>query len=753
MSGEDEKRLNTNKSPKSGSTTGSTTMEGTELAPPSTMRKEDGPANENKPSDSPTKADLVDDILRLTRELNDLKVELRDNPQVKKLSEEMNDMKSEVRDSLLIVSKKVGDFMITQSATIQATNFQCDFLEEVNDRCIDNELRTTTIDKKVEKIDQKVKGNTAHIESVHQEVRQNTQEIKARNLVLNGIPEDKDEVVLDVAVKFLKNIDPAFNKNSIETAYRMGKGNDIKSKGRVLIVKFKSGEVKRELMRKKAALKNKKALGKVFYNDDLHEKTRKSLQEMREIAAFAKKNGYEDAKVTGQKLFVGGKTYTENELTLLPEKLCLKNIKTRPVGNGIGFQSKHSCLSNVFPCDININGKMFTSSEQAYQYYKAIVCERDDAAAEIKSINDAEKVKIKGDKLDTCPEWEERKVAYMKYIATQKFKQNLEIRAKLLGTGGMNLIECTKNRFWGSGRNFDSPEWANTHKYEGRNVMGKILEEVRESLDSPALNCTEMVQKVAPTMPDLARVPDPNGDLTSNITTQKQDNGETETEKNRKDESKTSRDLHESHKEVDLPCVAKSAKEISATIKPTTIPGAIASTRAPSRSRKSVHKKLPEKELEKDTPIETASNIDNKSTMNASNEELMDIEGIDSVSLSSVFSETSGIEPNDVKNLTLEDGRLDLQKISNWSLPPLNTSRLLGLTGRGSKESRDKLRRILKSQNEMGGNFDLSTSTPKTGPISKVESRKKTGRQSQRQGHVGGEKNEMTTLLKEMNLI
>lgn len=334
MTGEDEKRLNLNKSPKEGDTAFPPIGEAAESNSSELPGLITGGKNEsgkgNELVTSPTKAELTDNIKRLTKELDDLRVEIRDNQHIKRLTKEMCEVKTEVCDSLNIISKKVGEFMITQSATIQATNFQCDFLEEVHDRHIDSELRATTTDKKVEVIAQQVKANTTKIEQVHQEVRQNTKDIKYRNLVLNGIPENKDEVTLDVAVKFLKNIDPNLNKNVINTAYRMGKGDSAKNKNknRILVVKFKNGEVKRELMRKKAAMKNKKALDKVFYNDDLHEKTRKVVQEMREIVSFAKKNGYEDAKVSGQKLHVGGKTYGENELFLFPEKLCLNNINT-----------------------------------------------------------------------------------------------------------------------------------------------------------------------------------------------------------------------------------------------------------------------------------------------------------------------------------------------------------------------------------------------------------------------------------------
>lgn len=117
--------------------------------------------------------------------------------------------------------------------------------------------------------------------------------------------------------------------------------------------------------------------------------------------------------------------------------------------------------------------------------------------------------------------------------------------------------------------------------------------------------------------------------------------------------------------------------------------------------------------------------------------------------MSSVFSDWS--DSNDVKNITLEDGRLDLQKIAGWTLPPLNTSKLLRLSKRASKESKEKLRTLLKSQNELGGCYDLSTSTPRDDRIMKVRNKRSSSRP--KQGQIGGEKFVMTKLLIDMNLI
>lgn len=58
------------------------------------------------------------------------------------------------------------------------------------------------------------------------------------------------------------------------------------------------------------------------------------------------------------------------------------------MGPGIGFHSKYSFLSNFYPAKVIINGHRFVSSEQAYQYNKALICNRDDIAKSVKSCSD-----------------------------------------------------------------------------------------------------------------------------------------------------------------------------------------------------------------------------------------------------------------------------------------------------------------------------------------------------------------------------
>lgn len=269
-------------------------------------------------------------------------------------------------------------------------------------------------DKRMDALELKNQITAAKVISVEKEVSENTQSRKSCNLVLNGIPEKEGENCISVATTYIKHIDPLFVENRIVNAYRLGRRGGSTGKHRTFLVKFKDPAVKDDIVKKKTVLKNRKDLSKFHCNDDLPPATRKRRQEMREIARFASKNGYPDAKVAGNKLLIGEKVYYEDELYMLPQDLHLSSIKTRTIGGGIGFQSEHSYLSNFYHCPIKMHQSIFSCFEQAFFYHKAIICECEDIGMRLKEINDPAKIKYKGDWIETCDDWENSKVSVMK---------------------------------------------------------------------------------------------------------------------------------------------------------------------------------------------------------------------------------------------------------------------------------------------------------------------------------------------------
>lgn len=74
-------------------------------------------------------------------------------------------------------------------------------------------------------------------------------------------------------------------------------------------------------------------------------------------------------------------------------------------------------------------------------------------------------------------DWESVKVPIMKKLVLHKFESDVELRTKLLETGNAELIEGNTwhDNFWGS---CVCPKCGN----KGKNVLGKILMEIRDNL-------------------------------------------------------------------------------------------------------------------------------------------------------------------------------------------------------------------------------------------------------------------------------
>lgn len=412
-----------------------------------------------------------------------------------------------LRRATSTMSQKMGEIYVAQTETVDALNFQGCFIENVNNRLVDLEKRDTERKKQIDTLSKELRNTKEQLSLVNTKVNENTKELRSCNMIINGIAEGKDEDCKDVSLKFFRNLVPNYQSEKILLAYRVGKERSDGEVNRAMFVKFRDIEAKQELMKRKSVLHKNKALGlgKVFCNDDLPEDIRRKRQEMREIARYATSIGYRDTRVTGDKLIFSGNTYLEDELHLLPKELQMANVRTRKIGDKIGFLSEYSYLSNFYAAQVEINGQCYDSSEQAYQYSKAILCNRDDVAKDIKECTIPKKIKRHGDKIDTTEQWEKVKVDTMKCILVAKFMQNKDLKQKLIETGRTQLMECSTNKFWGTGWTLDSMEWNKSHNFPGRNTLGNLLMEVRELISTP-MSSADLFSDLFQMTPALAGV-------------------------------------------------------------------------------------------------------------------------------------------------------------------------------------------------------------------------------------------------------
>lgn len=71
---------------------------------------------------------------------------------------------------------------------------------------------------------------------------------------------------------------------------------------------------------------------------------------------------------------------------------------------------------------------VFSSAEQAYQFFKVHTCGKENAALEFLAMSDPRDIKYDGDQIPATAVWEQNKKAFMRAVIYSKFNQNEAIR-------------------------------------------------------------------------------------------------------------------------------------------------------------------------------------------------------------------------------------------------------------------------------------------------------------------------------------
>lgn len=131
------------------------------------------------------------------------------------------------------------------------------------------------------------------------------------------------------------------------------------------------------------------------------------------------------------------------------------------------------CFSNFAPYPVRMEGKVWPTSEHYFQAQKFEDAEHREQIRKTKSPMIAARLGRDRKKL-LRRDWESVKVGIMRDVVRGKFTQHDDIRQILLSTGDAKIVEHTENdSYWGDGGDGS-----------GKNMLGRILMEVREELKS-----------------------------------------------------------------------------------------------------------------------------------------------------------------------------------------------------------------------------------------------------------------------------
>lgn len=137
------------------------------------------------------------------------------------------------------------------------------------------------------------------------------------------------------------------------------------------------------------------------------------------------------------------------------------------------FKGDYFFLSNFYRCSMLYAGCLAPTAEHHYQAAKTVSALERDLVLGAASPGIAKRL---GRNVTIRSDWEESKVDVMREILQAKFG-NPVLRRELLSTGDTLLIEGNTwgDRIWGTTKN-------SSGIYEGENLLGKLLMELRASI-------------------------------------------------------------------------------------------------------------------------------------------------------------------------------------------------------------------------------------------------------------------------------
>lgn len=141
-----------------------------------------------------------------------------------------------------------------------------------------------------------------------------------------------------------------------------------------------------------------------------------------------------------------------------------------------------SCLSQWFEASFTINGIVYQTAEHWMMAAKARLFEDEEALSQILRSSDPKTAKALGRKVKNFEGavWDENARRLVTEGNIAKFSQNSHLREFLLETGDAVLVEASPyDRIWGIGLKADDERAKNPATWQGQNLLGFALMDVR----------------------------------------------------------------------------------------------------------------------------------------------------------------------------------------------------------------------------------------------------------------------------------
>jgi ribA/ribD-fused uncharacterized protein len=144
-----------------------------------------------------------------------------------------------------------------------------------------------------------------------------------------------------------------------------------------------------------------------------------------------------------------------------------------------------SCFSQWYEADFTVDGVRYPTAEHFMMASKATLFGDETTRLEILEASEPGKAKALGRKIRGFDEarWVEHRFDIVSRANHAKFSQNPDLRAFLERTGTQVLVEASPvDRIWGIGLAKDDPKANDPGQWQGLNLLGFALEDVRAAL-------------------------------------------------------------------------------------------------------------------------------------------------------------------------------------------------------------------------------------------------------------------------------
>lgn len=375
-----------------------------------------------------------------------------------------SDLMGEINKKLSCLTIMSNDMRILKDSVqevVSAIKFCAKKLEEAEVRIKDLTLENNSLD---ERVDILTHQNTL----LNRKLSMLEDYSRKENFILSGVKETQNENCFNVVRELLECI--GGENIIIQRCHRLGK--QFPGKQRDIIVRLLHYQDLVMVLHRRMKLPQG-----IYINEDVCAATRRKINTLRPVYKEAKKID-RSAKMMKDRIIFKGKEYTVQNIHAI--NLNTKTISEKTDQVTIAFASRFTPFSNLYPYQIEIDGKLYPSTEHYYQYKKCQSAGAKLAAAEVMLAQEPEDAMFAGAKVKPNMQWYQTDGKQIMKKAVQVKFSSPSMQQKLRSTGKCVLVEATRNTIWGTGVPFTNDQALNPRAFKGQNLLGTILMELRD---------------------------------------------------------------------------------------------------------------------------------------------------------------------------------------------------------------------------------------------------------------------------------